>query len=186
MSESSRPTRKRRLPAKYQGGATADEIATFEATSQPLGHTNLPTPPPPAPPTTTPPTSPQQPPKKRGRKPKPRVIEPPVLPAVVVIPEADSLRTAVVRGDADDTEAVFKAAVETMESLYEEAYISDNEEGDPVMKTRRRARLKKPKGMSEAQAEKQREQSAFAASIPDPKTVIFEAMNVTNLTYVVV
>ena len=142
-----------------------------------MRHTNSPTPPsPPIYPPTTPPISPQQPQKKRGRKPKPRATEPPFIPAVVVISEAGSLRTAVVKGSADNTEAILKAAVETVDSLYEEAYKSDDKEGNQVTKTRRKARLKKPNGIGEEQARKQQEQSVYTESIPDPRTVVFEAM----------
>ena len=83
MSESSRPTRKRRLPAKYQGGATAGEISGEQAIEAILRHTNPPTPPPPTT-TTMPPISPQQPRIKRGRKLQLRDTEPPVLFAIPV------------------------------------------------------------------------------------------------------
>ena len=88
-----------------------------------------------------------------------------------------------VRGTTENTEAIFKAAIKTVESLYEETYNSEDDTGKPVIKTKRKAKLKKPKEVTEEQAKKkqeqtkkQQEQSAYTASIPDPKTVIFEAM----------
>jgi len=78
----------------------------------------------------------------------------------------------VVQGNT--VKGVMDAAAKTVDSIYEEAYKSEDSKGKPVVKTRRKARLKKLKAINREREKKQQEQVDFITNLEDLKIVIFK------------
>lgn len=86
----------------------------------------------------------------RGKKPKPRSTEAPVI---AIVPDANSSINAVVQGST--IKGVLDIAAKTVESIYEEAYKSEDINGKLVVKTKRKAKLKKPKATNKEKEKNQ-------------------------------
>ncbi len=123
--KTSRAVRKRKLPARYQEGLSITKISSYCGIPD-TAHTSPPPPPPPL-----------LPPKRRGRPSTPRTV------VTVIILEAgppESARSAVVQGDS--IAGVLDTATTTVESTTLEVYKSEDSDGNPVKKTKRKAILK--------------------------------------------
>ena len=120
--KTSRAVRKRKLPARYQEGLTVTEISSYCGIPD-AAHISPPPPPSPL--------------KRRGRPSTPRTV------VTAIIPEAgppESARSAVVQGDS--ITRVLDTATTTVESTTLEVYKSEDSDGNPVKKTKRKAILK--------------------------------------------
>ena len=158
--KTSRAVRKRKLPARYQEGLTVTEISSYCG----IPDTAHISPPPP-------PLPPLLPPKRRGRPSTPRTV------VTVIIPEAglpESARSAVVQGDS--ITGVLDTATTTVESTTLEVYKSEDSDGNPVKKTKRKAILKNTTSQRKTVAQKRSETVDFIQNLQDVQSVDFQLL----------